>query len=218
METVESLFVLSVKVNRLFYAVLLLFFAGASASASSYRLSAFGDSLMAGYGLSVEQGFIARLQYHLEQLDQQVLVLNHAISGNTSADALARVQYVIDDRPDGVLLGFGGNDVLRKVEPDETMKNLEQMIIMFKEAGIEVLLIGMKAPLNWGISYKFTFDGIYEKLAAKHDLMLYPFFLEGVAREPRFNLPDGLHPNAAGIELITEGILHDIVDLIESSR
>ena len=194
----------------------LLLSLSAAASASEYRLSAFGDSLMAGYGLPAGQGFVARLQHRLDALGHRVLVLDHAVSGNTSADALARVRQVIDDRPDGVLIGFGGNDVLRRIDPDETMNNLERMIAMFREEGIEVLLAGMKAPLNWGLKYKFTFDGIYEDLADEHDLILYPFLLEGVARRPDLNLPDGLHPNAAGIELITEGILDDVVDLIES--
>ena len=215
--TVESLPVSSVKKSILFYLALL---AGASvpAGAAEYRLSAFGDSLMAGYNLPSEQGFVARLQYHLEDLGHQVEVLDHAVTGNTSADALARIGHVLEDRPDGVLLGFGGNDVLRGVEPAETMKNLEQMIVLFKGAGIDVLLVGMEAPLNWGFKYKFSFDRIYEDLADEHDLILYPFFLKGVALDSRYNLPDGLHPNGAGIELITEKILDDVVDLVESGN
>ena len=185
------------------------------AAADNYRLSAFGDSLMSGHGLLPQQGFVARLQHHLDDSGLEVEVINHAISGNTSADALGRISQVLDAKPDGVLLSFGGNDMLRKIEPEVTMGNLEQMIEMLKAADIDILLVGMKAPLNWGPFYKFAFDGIYDDLADDHDLPLYPFLLDGIALDPKFNLPDGIHPNGAGIEVITEAILDDVVDLIE---
>lgn len=171
------------------------------------RILAFGDSLVAGFGLSSpSQSFPARLQAQLAGAGLAAEVVNGGISGDTSAGGLARLDWALAGHPDLVLLELGANDALRGIDPKLTYDNLDKILAHLQETGTKVLLIGMRAPANWGRDYQIDFDAIYPKLAAKYRVPLYPFFLEGVALDPALNQGDGLHPNARGVDVIVARI------------
>ena len=162
-------------------------------------LVAFGDSLTAGYGLKASESFPAQLQMALEAKGYKVTIVNAGVSGDTTADGLRRFDWAMQPKPDGVILELGANDALRGIDPKVPGANLDKMLAALKSKGIDVLLTGMKAPNNWGPDYAKTFDAIYTDLAAKYGVTLYPFFLDGVALDPAFSQPDGLHPTASGV-------------------
>jgi acyl-CoA thioesterase-1 len=180
---------------------------------STKRLLILGDSLTAGYGLAAEEAFPAQLEEALLQSGRNVSVINAGVSGDTSAGGLARLDWALQDDPQMVIVALGGNDALRGLPPEETFANLDAILERLKVAGIHVILIGMKAPRNLGESYTTAFDQIYPRLAQKHNVGFYPFFLDGVALDPALNQNDGIHPNARGIALIVERIL----PLVESA-
>lgn len=167
---------------------------------------ALGDSLTAGYGLEQEESFPAQLETSLHSAGYSVNIVNAGVSGDTSAGALARIEWALAERPDIVLVTLGGNDALRGLDPAQTYENLDQIIARIKQAGSRVLLAGMRSPRNLGADYNEAFDQIYPNLAKRYDLLFYPFFLEGVAAEPSLNQADGIHPNAEGIRLIVKGL------------
>jgi acyl-CoA thioesterase I len=173
------------------------------------RIVGFGDSLMAGYGLNGQEGFPARLQAALEARGHDVEITDAGSSGDTSSGGRARLDWSIpvDEEVDGVILELGANDALRGLPPEKTRENLDAIITRLKERGIEVLLAGMLAPPNLGADYESRFNAIYPELASKHDLILYPFFLDGVTGNPDLLLDDGMHPNANGINRMVDGIL-----------
>jgi acyl-CoA thioesterase-1 len=180
---------------------------------STKRLLILGDSLTAGYGLAAEEAFPAQLEEALLQSGRNVSVINAGVSGDTSAGGLARLDWALQDDPQMVIVALGGNDALRGLPPEETFANLDAILERLKVAGIHVILIGMKAPRNLGESYTTAFDQLYPRLAQKHNVGFYPFFLDGVALDPALNQNDGIHPNARGIALIVERIL----PLVESA-
>ncbi|MGL5736330.1 MAG: arylesterase, partial [Beijerinckiaceae bacterium] len=143
-------------------------------------LLAFGDSLSAGYMLPPEAAFPAQLQVALAAKGYKVEVVNAGVSGDTSGGGLQRLDWSLEPRVDGVILELGANDALRGIEPRITKDNLDKLLAAIKERGKDVLLAGMKAPGNWGPEYQATFDTIYPAIAAKHQVALYPFFLDGV--------------------------------------
>lgn len=171
------------------------------------RIVGFGDSLMAGYGLNGSEGFPARLQAALETRGHTVEITDAGVSGDTTSGGLARLDWSIPEDVDGVILELGANDALRGLPPEKTRENLDAMITRLKERGIEVLLAGMLAPPNLGSDYEARFNAIYPDLASKHDVVLYPFFLDGVTGNPSLLLDDGMHPNANGINQMVDGIL-----------
>lgn len=171
------------------------------------RLVGFGDSLMAGYGLDGSEGFPARLEAALKARGHQVEITDAGVSGDTTSGGLARLDWSIPDGVDGVILELGANDALRGLPPEKTRENLEAMIARLQERGIEVLLAGMLAPPNLGADYEARFNAIYPDLAEKHDLVFYPFFLDGVTGNRDMLLDDGMHPNASGINRMVDGIL-----------
>ncbi|MEQ8480246.1 MAG: arylesterase [Hoeflea sp.] len=173
------------------------------------RIVGFGDSLMAGYGLNGPEGFPARLQAALEARGYNVEITDAGSSGDTSSGGRARLDWSIpvDEEVDGVILELGANDALRGLPPEKTRENLDAIITRLKERGIEVLLAGMLAPPNLGADYESRFNAIYPELARKHNLVLYPFFLDGVTGNPSLLLDDGMHPNAKGINQMVNGIL-----------
>lgn len=197
--------------KRLLVAFVLMIGAGlavvGSARADGYDIVGFGDSLMAGYRLAPGESFPERLEAALRAAGHEVTVANAGVSGDTTSGGLARLDWSVSDGTDLVILELGANDMLRGIGPDITEKNLDEMIVRLKARGIDVLLIGMRAAPNMGPDYQQTFDAIYERLAAKHDVLLYPFFLDGVAANPGLLLDDGMHPNAAGVERMVEGVL-----------
>ncbi len=183
--------------------VTLLSVLGAAPSAAALtRIVAFGDSLTAGYGLPRDQAFPARLAARLKHDGYDIEMQNAGVSGDTSSGGLARLDWTLRDHPDLVLLELGANDALRGTDPKLTRANLDAILARLASRHIKVLLIGMKAPGNWGPAYQKSFDAIYPDLARKYDVALYPFFLDGVALDEKLNQADMLHPNAAGVAVI----------------
>ena len=195
-------------------AVSLIF--AATANARTINLVGFGDSLMAGYQLPAGNGFPEKLQAALKAKGLDVTVANAGVSGDTTAAGLARIDWSVPDGTDGVILELGANDALRGIPPEESEKNLDQMIIRLKERGIAVLLAGMMAPPNMGADYAARFNPIYQKLSEKHGLPLYAFFLDGVALEPGLKLEDGMHPNAKGIDVMVEKMAPAVTNFVET--
>ena len=183
-------------------------------AATEFRLLAFGDSLVHGYGLAAGDTFPEQLEAALRDRGLVVQVINGGNSGDTTAAGRARLDWSLSDRPDAVLLELGANDSLRGLDPAETYRNLDAILVRLHEKGLPVLLAGMKAPRNLGAAYVEAFDGVFPRLAEAHDVALYPFFLDGVALDPALNQADGLHPNAAGVAVIVERITPMVVDLI----
>ncbi len=178
---------------------------------------AFGDSLYAGYQLDQNQGFAPALQRALEAQGVAARVVNGGVSGDTSAAALQRLAFTLDGlerRPDLVLVGLGGNDALRGLGPDETRANLAAILTELRQRDIPVLLTGMMAPRNMGPDYAARFDPIFPDLAREHGAALYPFFLDGVITEPALLLPDGIHPNAEGVDAIVARVAPDVARLL----
>lgn len=203
-------------VLRTFLIVALALIGVASARAEPYQVVAFGDSLTAGYGLAAGQGFPEKLQAALRAKGHDVVIANAGVSGDTTSGGLARLDWSVPDGTRLVILELGANDMLRGVSPEVAEKNLDAMISRLKERGIKVLLAGMLAAPNLGPDYQAAFDAIYPRLAEKHGVPLYPFFLDGIAADGRYLLEDGMHPNAAGVDRIVERILPLVEKLIDA--
>ncbi|MGE0723165.1 MAG: arylesterase [Alphaproteobacteria bacterium] len=178
------------------------------------RLLALGDSLTAGFGLAPEDGFTARLERALRARGREVTVLNAGVSGDTSAGGLARIDWTLADKPTAALVALGANDALRGIDPARTFENLDRIVARLKAEGIPTLLVGMLAPPNLGREYGEAFNALYPRLAAKHGVPLYEFFLDGVAAEPALNQADGIHPNAAGVRVMVERMLPAVERLL----
>lgn len=187
--------------------VLLLAALPAHAQSEPVKLAILGDSLAAGYGLAPAQAFPARLQAALKEKGRNVTVINHGVSGDTTAGGVERLDWMLGDKPDIVLVELGGNDALRALDPAATERNLDAIVKKLKEAGVTVWLAGMLAPRNFGPEYAQAFDALFKKVADKYEVPLYAFFLDGVAQDPALNQPDGIHPNARGVDVIVERIL-----------
>jgi len=195
--------------------LLLLVGGGGTPAASRVpEILAFGDSLTAGLGLPPEATFPARLEARLKAEGVGLRVVNAGVSGDTTTDGLARLDWSLADKPDIVILELGANDALRGIEPAIVRANLDAMISKIQASGAKLLLMGMRAPPNWGADYQHEFKRIYPELARAHGVTLYPFFLEGVAMDPKLNQPDGLHPNEAGVAALVDRITPYIVRLI----
>lgn len=177
------------------------------AAADPVKILALGDSLTAGLGLALDDSFPTRLQAALVKDGHDVTVINAGVSGDTSAGGLARLDWALADHPRLALVELGANDALRGLDPANTRSNLDQILAKLTAAGVKPILLGMKAPKNWGVAYDHAFDEIYPELAAKYKVPLYPFFLEGVALDPKFTQPDGMHPNPEGVMVIVAHVL-----------
>jgi acyl-CoA thioesterase-1 len=186
------------------------------AAAEPLRLMAYGDSLTHGYGLPDGETFPEQLESALRAEGLDVEVINAGNSGETTAGGLARLDWALADAPDAVLLELGANDGLRGLDPEATFDNLDAILQRLDEEDLPVLLAGMLAPPNLGREYTEAFNAVYPKLAEKHDVPLYPFFLDGVAMVPELNQPDGIHPNAKGVAEIVERITPHVVRLLEA--
>jgi acyl-CoA thioesterase-1 len=179
----------------------------APAAADPVSIVGMGDSLMAGYELGPGEPFAAKLQDALKKNGYDATVTNAGVSGDTTSDGQARLDWSVPDGTDLVILELGSNDMLRGIDPALTKKNLEAMIERLRARDIKVVLFGMKAAPNLGPDYQKAFDAIYPDLAAEYSLPLYPFFLDGVAGHPDLQLKDGMHPNAKGVDRIVSGAL-----------
>jgi acyl-CoA thioesterase-1 len=181
--------------------------AQATPSAAPIRIAILGDSLAAGYGVKPGEAIPARLQAALKAEGRNVEVLNHGVSGDTTAGGLDRVDWMLADKPDIVIVELGANDALRAIDPATTERNLDAIVTKLKDAKVTVWLAGMLAPRNLGPQYAQSFDGIYRKIADKHGVPLYPFILEGVAQEAALNQADGIHPNPKGVDVVVRNLL-----------
>jgi acyl-CoA thioesterase I len=186
--------------------------------AAPVKIVAFGDSLTAGLGLPVSQGFAPRLQSALAAKGEAAEIINAGVSGNTAADGVARLDWSVPDGTEAVILELGANDMLRGFNPQVTREALMTILRRLSERHIRVLLCGMRAAPNLGGDYVKPFEGVYPELAAKFGVPLYPFFLDGVAADPKLLQPDGLHPNAAGVDVIVARILPSVEALIADVR
>ena len=174
----------------------------APAEAAPLRVMMLGDSLTAGYGLPPEQALPVQLEQALKKAGLDVRVLNAGVSGDTTAGGLARLDWSLAEKPDIVLVGLGANDALRGLDPERAYANLDTILTRLQAKGIRTMLLGMLAPPNLGSDYGRRFAAIYERLAEKHKVPLYPFLLDGVAAQAKLNQPDGIHPNAECVAAI----------------
>jgi acyl-CoA thioesterase I len=188
----------------------------ADAADRPLRIIAFGDSLTAGYGLPASASFPAQLQKALETTGRKIVIENAGVSGDTTQAGLDRLDWSIGDGIDGVIVELGANDALRGLDPAQTRSALDQIIVRLKARKIPVMLAGMRAPPNMGADFQQRFDSIFPDLAREHGLILYPFFLDGVAGRRELNQNDGIHPTADGIKLIVERILPSVERFIAS--
>ena len=177
-----------------------------------------GDSLTAGFGLPQEDAFPARLEAALRAEGHAWRVIDAGVSGDTSAGGLARLDWVLADEPEVVIVELGANDGLRGLPTDQMEGNLDAILTRILESGPTVMLAGMRAPANFGPDYEAAFRAVYERLAAKHRVPFYPFFLEGVAMEPDLNQSDGIHPNADGVAEIVRRIVPHVVAVIAGHK
>lgn len=196
------------------------FAAGAFAQATPapVRIVVLGDSLVAGFQLKTSDAFPAQLERALKAKGHAVEVINAGVSGDTTAAGLERLRWAVPERTDAVVLELGANDALRGLDAARAKANLEKIITTLKAGGAEVMLAGMIAPRNLGEEYMRVFNGMYPELAQKHGLILYPFFLDGVALNGDLNLGDGMHPNPQGVVEITRRILPAVEELIARVR
>ena len=197
------------QVQRLAAIALVTIWSGlAFAADAPVKMVVLGDSLSAGYGLPAGAAFPERLAAALKAKGIDVAMINAGVSGDTASGGLGRLDWSIPEGTEAVILELGANDALRGLDPALTRKALDSALTKLEERKIAVLLAGMLAPRNMGPDYAKGFDAIFPELAATHGAILYPFFLEGVAGDAKLNQPDGLHPTAAGIDVIVKNI-HD---------
>jgi acyl-CoA thioesterase I len=185
--------------------------------ANARHIIAFGDSLYAGYNLPQGQGFAPELQRALDRAGVAVQVHNAGVSGDTSAAALERLTFTLDGlnaKPDLVIVGLGGNDMLRGISPKETQANMTAILDELKKRQIPVMLTGMMASPNMGADYVAQFNSIFPQLAKRYDVPIYPFFLDGVVGHRDLQLPDGIHPNEKGVDLIVGKITPMVEDAL----
>jgi acyl-CoA thioesterase-1 len=190
----------------------------ASASAQPLKILALGDSLTAGYGLPDDQGFTAQLGRALKDSGVNAEVINGGVSGDTAAGGLARLDWVLSGNPTVVIVELGGNDALRGLDPAATKASLDTILTRLQQQHRAILLAGMLAPPNMGADYATAFNAIYPDLAHKHNVTLYPFFLDGVAGNPSLVQPDGIHPTADGVAIIVQRILPSLHEAIDQAR
>lgn len=184
------------------------------------RMLAFGDSLFAGYGLSPDQSYPARLEAALRARGVNARIANAGVSGNTTADGLARLKFTLDSQaqaPELALVELGANDMLRALPPEQARANLDAILAEFGRRGIKVVLMGMLAPPNLGADYRREFDTIYPALAKKHEAVLVPFFLQAVLGRPDRMQGDRLHPNRQGVEMIVAATIDTVAKALPSA-
>ena len=182
------------------------------------KIVALGDSLTAGYGLPADAAFPAKLARALQAKGIAVSIANAGVSGDTASGGLARLDWSVPEGTEAVIVELGANDMLRGIDPAVTKTALDQILNQLARRHIPVLLAGMKSLSNFGPDYARVFEAIYPTLASTHSVVFYPFFLAGVADDPKFNQGDGLHPNAAGVDVIVARILPQVEALIARVR
>lgn len=192
--------------------------AASPVAARTIRLVVLGDSLTAGLGLPPGKAFPDRLQAALRARGWDVDVLNAGVSGDTAADGLARYDWAVPANADALIIELGANDMLRGLEPEATKKALSAILDKAHAARLPTLIAGMRAAPNLGAEYDRAFDAIYPALAKDHDVALYPFFLDGVAGDPKLNQADGMHPTAEGVDAIVERIAPSVEKILKQVK
>jgi acyl-CoA thioesterase I len=182
------------------------------------KIVVLGDSLSAGFGLPADAAFPARLAQALKAKGIAANIANAGVSGDTASSGLGRLDWSVPEGTEAVIVEFGANDALRGLDPKLTKTALDGILTKLNDRHIAVLLAGMRAPRNMGADYVRSFDAIYPALASTHRLVFYPFFLDGVATDPKLNQGDGLHPNAAGVDVIVARILPRVEELVARAR
>ncbi len=192
------------------------------AQAAEVDIYALGDSLTQGYGLIEQEALIPQLRTWLAQRGHDVRVVNGGVSGDTTAGGLARIDWALTPEIDAMIVALGGNDLLRGIDPAAARANLDGILQKAEVAGIEVLLVGMSAPGNYGPDYKAAFDAIYPDLAQEYGTLYMEDFFEGLRGEGEspadlgeFMQPDGIHPNGQGVQRIIEALGPNVEELIE---
>lgn len=182
--------------------------------ARELKLLAFGDSLIAGYGLPKKDGFSDQLEATLNHAGIRLKVINAGVSGDTSAGGLSRIDWALGANPDAILLELGANDSLRGIDPAITKMNLQKILTKLQKIGAPILFAGMIAPPNMGKEYGLEFEKVYLELAEANEVIFYRFFLEGVAGVPELNQEDGIHPNKEGVLKIVKKIAPFVIELL----
>ena len=204
---------------RLFSALIITFSYIELAYSKTTKIIIFGDSLIAGYGLVVEDNFVNQLKLKtIENKINDVTLFNSGVSGETSTGLLNRYKWVLEDNYDGVIILIGANDALRGIDPSLTSQNIEKILSYLKQKQIPTMLIGMKAPNNLGEIYVNEFNAIYPKLSKKYDTAYYPFFLKDVALKPSLNQRDMIHPNKKGVKIIVNNFFPYFLEFYESLK
>jgi len=193
---------------------LIIFLVHINASAIE-KVVLFGDSLMAGYGLPNEHHLSVVLEDNFKKDGLNIKIINSSVSGSTSSGGLNIAEWSLSEPGiDLIILGLGANDMLRGIKPEETEKNLEEIIKIANNKKIKIIIAGMVAPTTHGAEYKKKFDAIYPELSKKYNLPLIPFLLEGVALDPSLNQQDGIHPNKEGTIKVSETIKKSIINIL----
>ena len=180
------------------------------------KIIVLGDSLVAGYGLLEKDGFVKKLEEKIQKTKNNIIFLNGGVSGETSSGLKARLNWVLEDKFDGVIVAIGANDALRGVSPQITNNNIDIILNSLKNLNIPTMLIGMKAPNNLGLDYVNSFNKMYPILSKKYRTYFYPFFLSDVALVPKLNQKDMIHPNKEGVNKIVRKILPYVLEFINS--
>ncbi|MDC0074959.1 arylesterase [Alphaproteobacteria bacterium] len=178
------------------------------------RIIVLGDSLVSGFGVDRKNSFPRQLEFTLSELSKNIKVINAGVSGDTTTGGLSRIEWVLEEKVDIVIIVLGSNDMLRGIPPEIVRNNLNSIINILKNKNIKILLCGMKASKNLGKNYTTLFDKLYLDLAEKHNIDLYPFFLEQVALNPKYNQDDLMHPNEEGVKIIVKKILPYVLKLL----
>lgn len=200
---------------KLFTALALLVLTAGSAAAAPQTILALGDSLTAGLGLGPADVFPVKLEAALKAKGHDVKVINAGVSGDTAVDGAARLDWALSEPVDAVIVELGANDALRGLPVAQAEQALDQLLTALEQKKLPTLLAGMKAPPNMGPDYQQQFDGMYQRLAAKHPgVLFYPFFLDGVAADPKLNQGDGMHPNPSGVDVIVARMLPSVEQLL----
>ncbi len=196
---------------------------GFAATAEPVVIAALGDSLTQGYGLPEQDGFVPQLQRWLEAEGADVRLINAGVSGDTTAGGAARVDWTLTPDVDAMIVALGGNDLLRGIDPSVSRANLETILKAADANSVDVLLVGMQAPGNYGADYKKRFDAMYPELAQQFDTLYAESFFTGLTAEgdpnaaQQFMQPDGIHPNAHGVSLIVQALGPNVVTLAEQA-
>lgn len=209
---------------RKFLAAIALILSPLLAQADELTIAALGDSLTQGYGLPPEDGFVPQLQRWLDGQGAEVTLLNAGVSGDTTAGGAARVGWTLTPEVGAMIVTLGGNDLLRGLDPGEARKNLDAILKAATEAGVPVLLIGMRAPGNYGPEYKASFEANYAELSTQYGTLFLPDFFAGLggggdpAALRQWFQGDGIHPNAAGVAKIVAAIGPSVLELVQRAE